>query len=654
MRNNLFFAGLLILFCLPAPLSHPADDQNMRFVSQAGGTWRDVACGGNRLYAQHGLFLTIWDISSPTSPVRLGKLQLSGCAQFVKVQGDLAYTANAFRQLQIVNVSNPTSPFVISSLELSSKPVGMDTSGTLIYVAYDRYLRIIDAATPATPTLRSSVSLGNGTYGTASGVAVSGGVDVSGGYTYVVTSEGLRIVDVRNPDNPVLLGLYSDRYAYGDVVVRENVAYYSGMGVFYVVDVSDPLNPKLLGSCQATSPRGGAVAVSGNYAYLGCGHGLAVVDISVPTTPTLCSYERIEGESANHIAISEGTAYVTADGYGSYFKAVDVTDPYDPAIVWDSGEAAAWTSTLAVSKNIVAVGYSTGPWFGDLRFYDVTNPAAPLLKERPSPLFIMAPGPMCFENRKLYIRDYGDWAAGLEIFDTSNPEAPTRLGRHWLSFSSSELAVSKDFVYVWMGTTSGLNIFDASDPTSLTLCGSYTTSSSLYGNRIVLSQHRAYTWAEDLNNRVAHLLVLDKTDPTSLTLLGSYDTAKNSAFDVIGNVVYLLDGGQTLKILDFADPANPVQLSSLDMNGGMIRVSNGLAYILDDEDPYDASPATLRVVDVSNASAPVLRGSLTVWAGVSDFVAVGRLAYLAAGEAGLLIVRYTGGDSLSAKCWDLY
>jgi hypothetical protein len=421
--------------------------------------------------------------------------------------------------------------------------------------------------------------------------------------------------------------------------------------------VSDPLNPKLLGSCQATSPRGGAVAVSGNYAYLGCGHGLAVVDISVSTTPTLCSYERIEGESANHIAISEGTAYVTADRNWSYFKAVDVTDPYDPAIVWDSGKVAVWTSTLAVSQNIAAVGYPVGIGMGDFRLYDVTNPAAPLLKERPSPLFIMAPGPMCFENRKLYIRDYGDWLAGLEIFDTSNPEAPTRLGGHWLSFSSSELAVSKDFVYVWMGTTSGLNIFDASDPTSLTLCGSYTTSSSLYGNRIVLSQDRAYTWAEDVNNRVAHLLVLDKTDPTSLTLLGSYDwPATNGDFDVVGNIVYLLDGQwrQKLKILDFADPANPVQFSSLDMNGGMIRVSNGLAYILDDEDPYDASPATLRVVDVGNASAPVLRGSFTVWAGVSDFVAVGKLAYLAAGDAGFLIVRYTGGDLLSAKCWDLY
>ena len=231
----------------------------------------------------------------------------------------------------------------------------------------------------------------------------------------------------------------------------------------------------------------------------------------------------------------------------------------------------------------------------------------------------------------------------------------TRLGGHWLSFSSSELAVSKDFVYVWMGTTPGLNIFDASDPTSLTLCGSYTTSSSLYGNRIVLSQDRAYTWAEDVNNRVAHLWVLDKTDPTALTLLGSYDwPATNGDFDVIGNIVYLLDGGQTLKILDFADPANPVQFGSLALKGGIIRVSNGLVYILDDEDPYDASPATLRVVDVANASVPVLRGSLTVWAGVSDFVAVGKLAYLAAGEAGLLIVRYTGGDSLSAKCWDLY
>lgn len=308
-------------------------------------------------------------------------------------------------------------------------------------------------------------------------------------------------------------------------------------------------------------------------------------------------------------------------------------------------------TALAVRDKTVAVNYVVPPPAGGrLRFYDVTNPAAPLSRGDSS-FSVTTSGPMCFDNQKLYMAGLVDPGIGvLMTIDTNGPDEPELVGvcPLWDWDWRGGLAVSNNLAYMWVD--SGLSVFDVTDPTSITPRGSCTTSFSPYDAKIALSQDRAYvSWRVNTNNEF-RLLVFDRTEPTSLTLFTAYNVAKGNDFAVAGNLVYLLDAETTLKILDFTDPTDPVLVGSLPHSGGIIRVSNGLAYILS-----GTTPTLLEVIDVRNASAPTLRGSLALpSADFYDFVAVGKHAYLAAWQAGLLIVRYTGADVSSAHCWALY
>jgi hypothetical protein len=83
----------------------------------------------------------------------------------------------------------------------------------------------------------------------------------------------------------------------------------------HIIDISDPSNPTLKGLYDTPGDAYG-VAVSGNYAYVADRYsGLQIIDISNPSNPTFKgSYDTPEG--ARGVALSGNYAYVTACNYG--------------------------------------------------------------------------------------------------------------------------------------------------------------------------------------------------------------------------------------------------------------------------------------------------------------------------------------------------
>ena len=103
-------------------------------------------------------------------------------------------------------------------------------------------------------------------------------VAVADGYAYIAdSSNGLVVVDVSDPANPIGAGGYdTSGYAYG-VAVSGDYAYVADeINGLVVVDVSDPANPTYMGDYE-TSDNARGVAVSGDYAYLADGTGGLVV-----------------------------------------------------------------------------------------------------------------------------------------------------------------------------------------------------------------------------------------------------------------------------------------------------------------------------------------------------------------------------------------
>jgi len=101
-------------------------------------------------------------------------------------------------------------------------------------------------------------------------------------------------------------------------------------GGLRIVNVSDPINPVEVGSCQ-TPDYALDVAVSGNYAYIADDWGgLRIIDVSDPTAPWEVGFYDTPGD-AWHVVI-DGHCAVVAD-YDSGFYIIDVSYPDEPRLL---------------------------------------------------------------------------------------------------------------------------------------------------------------------------------------------------------------------------------------------------------------------------------------------------------------------------------
>ncbi len=84
-------------------------------------------------------------------------------------------------------------------------------------------------------------------------------------------------------------------------------------------------NVELVGQIGGTTE---AVAVQGNYAYIGLGPRLVILDVSTPASPSLAGQTGILPAVVRGLAVAGNYAYVAADDQG--LRIIDVADPAHP------------------------------------------------------------------------------------------------------------------------------------------------------------------------------------------------------------------------------------------------------------------------------------------------------------------------------------
>ncbi len=158
------------------------------------------------------------------------------------------------------------------------------------------------------------------------------GIHVVGQRAYLPTSVGtLKVVDVSDPADPVLLGTSDALGTMEKVEVVGNLAYVAGLSGLFILDVSDPRDPEMIGLFDTAGIGNGyGVDVVGDLAYLADGlGGLQIVDVSNPTSPTLRG-SLTSAIYALNVRVVGNLAYVAGRGLGVHI--VDVTNPAAPSL----------------------------------------------------------------------------------------------------------------------------------------------------------------------------------------------------------------------------------------------------------------------------------------------------------------------------------
>lgn len=651
----------------PTPIGH----------HQSHGDVNDLEIVQDRLFVVESGGLRIVDVDPP-GPVKLGSVEFPGIAAGLAIDGDVAFVANTYMGLRLVDVSDPGDPSILSTIDTSGEVHDVVVSGDLAYLACgEDGLLVVDVGNPASPVVVGVAE--------TPGLAVS--VDLLGGYAIVAAeSAGLRVIDVSTPDSPVEAGSYQPTGDAIDVVVFENDALVVDSWDYGTalrrVSLSNPSNPYLrrtvgsfghyrarsvtvadglvyvasnsrygdpysglsifnpaesgsgefVGSCSFAGTAGGVV-VQDNSAFVAAGfQGIQYIDVTDPRTPQPAQIAAHTVGGAMDVAISGATAYVAAGNGG--LRVFDISQPR-PA---ELGFAATPGSAQGIAAD---GGYAFLAGSAGFRAYDLADPMAP---EMVGAVDIESPywgGQISVSAGLAVILD----GEGLSIFDISEPEEPGLSGSlailDWYFFDS---ALSDAVAYLvginvsGPDETGGLVIADLSDPSAPVEAGvfeipGFTGGVVVQGDTAFLvGNHRD----EVSQEMIFDLRVMDIADPF-LPIEVGYLQSPDDPYGYRGVAVsgsHVFVSGNDLRVFDVSDVSAPVEVGFLaDASGQLYAVGR---YVL------VAGYRGVQVVDASDPSSPVEVGFVAAPAGIRDIAVYGRYLHMACGAAGVLVIDLSG------------
>jgi hypothetical protein len=402
-------------------------------------------------------------------------------------------------------------------------------------------------------------------------------ISIFGAYVFAASGpRGLQIIDVAEPKNPAVVGSCSTEMA-NDVIVRGDFAYVAdGPRGLVAVDVSDPRNPRLIGARKTAEAR--AVYLKDSYAFVADGPGgLKVLDISSPSQPArLASLATLDARDVT----GRGDLVYLADGRGGLLT-VDVADPLSPKPLGRLPTPEA----LAVARCGNLVLLADGEQ--GLKVIDVSLPAAPVCVGSCN---LRGAVDVAGSGQLAYVADEQD---GITVVDLSDPRRPVpsaTLGKK----RARAVEVGEDYAY--LVDDRGLSIVRVlvqgiSYPVAFA-----GTDSKAFG--VVLSGQRAYVAGHD-----AGVSVLDVTTPAAAgteSKVAAFQTDYALDVAIRDNILYVADGRRGIKIIDINAPSGSTELAELYTGGEATGVALGgnLLFVA-------AGPEGVKIVDVSDTREPV-------------------------------------------------
>jgi len=518
-----------------------------------------IALAGKYAYvAAADAGLRVLDISIPTAPQEVGSYITAGPAYGVAIAGRYAYVAAAGAGLRVVDVSEPVEPVEVGGHVTSDQALKVAVTGSYAYVAAeDAGLRVIDVSTPSSPQEA-------GFYDPSDPIT---SVAMAGEYAYVTGHQsGLRVLNISTPPVPHEVG-FADNLGYAqNLTLAGNHAYVTILdGALAVVDISTPSSPQKIGFLD-TPGHGWDVDVGANHAYLAAGDGgMRIIELATPSAPKEIGFYDTLGETdIGAVAVAGDYAYI-----GNYDNLELVKPPsglqiVDVAAAVSPRNVGFFSTPDYVQEVAIAGRYAyvaTGS--SGLRVVDIATPSLP-----------QEVGVSSTPGAALAVTLAGDYAyvvgEDLWVVDVSLPSAPQQVSSYALPGTAQDVAVTGDYLVIaedgyragegW----AGLRVFDLSDPALPAEAGVYERTSFGSANAVATAGNYAYLGVD-----YAGLLVIDLSNPAAPQAVGAYTTPSTYVQDVLisGHYLFLTSAGSGVRVLDISEPAAPQEVGFYEVGG---------------------------------------------------------------------------------------
>ncbi len=241
-------------------------------------------------------------------------------------QGRYGYVLSATRNLDIIDLTGANGQGSIGRLTTPTLTM-FAASGNYIYGTDFFTIYTIDVTSSTSPVVRASFADGSG--------AVAA-IEVVGSRLYIGRFGSISVIDISDPLHLRLLGTQTVSGASGYFTVRGSLLYFSdnsGSQMMRIYDVTDPAAFILLGSVAQATPtfidvQGSLMAVRTNVP------GFSLFDVSNPMSPRLLSATNVGVFSTARSIIRGRYLFVILDTGGSNgVRIYDINNPTSPVLV---------------------------------------------------------------------------------------------------------------------------------------------------------------------------------------------------------------------------------------------------------------------------------------------------------------------------------
>ena len=530
--------------------------------------WSDIS--EDLLLVGAGAELIVFDISTPTAPVELGRALVNHAATSVAVSADgsMASVSDWFDNVTLVDISDRNDPVARGNFAWAGiqQPTGMAFDGDNLYVAVRTIgLSVLDISDPDTPTFVANSD------GSPSDFVFD--VALRGDYAYLgQNAEGVQVVDISDPSDPLVVGNYAAAVGAGQLTIDGSRAYVSrGAFGFDILDLTSPTAPAFLGNFDTSGFAYEAVVLPGDRLAVADNiDGTVIYDISTPATPLVLG--DFGFSPYRLVAIDDRVFTVHGTEQTPRIRLVDFQTPASPTeighIDFDGRSRA-----VSVGVNHILVANSDG----GVVMLDSTNPVTPSVVGRVD---------MGFDARKVgHVNGYGiastSYDKNIGVIDPQ-PGGPTLVTTINNVFQTNDLVDYGTRLYVASGEFGGLRIHDMSNPLVPQFLGSLVPAGETVWQIAVVGDYLYSGYVNDTD-----LLVIDVNDPAAPVTVGSPYVLPGGATDIaasgttvfVGTQIHgvrILQNDGTGNLSEIADiDVSPASVTGVSVDGDFLYVSAG-------------------------------------------------------------------------------
>jgi len=577
--------------------------------------------------------LIILDISNPAKPVFVSQFKDNeeSRTKGVYIRDNLAFIVGYSKGLRILDISDITNPILLGSYGTHATCVFVQDDYAYIIGSPDAF-EVIDISDPENPVKVGAIQQFN--------CSPSYRLLVNGSIAYVSSGCGLDIINISNPEAPIILHKYHSIEAY-DLVLHNQIAFvaarYNG---FVILDVSDPSNPQNISQLFLNYSTYD-IYYSNKVVYLSDNnYGLTIINVSDITNPKIIPHT-LKFDSTYNIVQNKDVLYLLTTLSEVY--SVNIMNPNNPQQlgVFDLGGN---SEDVAIKGNFAFIANG----LDGLVVLDIKNKTHPVLVSRVNSgnysVKVYLYNVFAFVVTQ-YRHACSIWEK-IVIFDISNKNNPQFVSEFRKGFLIYDMQFIDTSLYIV--SENNLEIYDISNPLVPVLMNNYDNFGSLLSLKItddiillgttegliileLLTSYNVSTLNFCFNNTYIFKIAIENNKGVMLT--GIYDVG----FQIVS--------------VDFSDLTNPVNKSSMAIES---LFSDGLRYvynynlIMDDSKVYTLTSERLVIISVKNNGQLEEIGQFTSQV-LTGIVLVDTGIYLSAKYDGLLVLdkNFTIGFDLS-------